>query len=506
MTPYIDLINRGPRFFPGKTALEFGEQRFTFAEAGELCNRLGHALKSLGVAPGTRVAILLNNSLYSVPVDFACAKVGINRVPLNARLSLAEHVKMLQQTGCELVICGADLVERAEALCAEIEGLSAVGVDVSLEQGDLLQLAADMPLDNPDVALDADAPMLTMFTSGTTGTLKAAVHTHASYAGICRNVLLNMIDAREDDAMLHAASLIHASGTFVLPFWVRGARTVILRDFDPTQYLQHIERTGATAINLVPTMLQMLLAQPGFADADVSKLRRVFYGASPMPRTVIDQAMAHWGHERFCQYYGQTECPLAIAVLTGDDHQHPDLLSACGRPGLDIEIRLVDEEGQDVLPGKTGEVALRGPSMMQGYFEAPELNASMFLPGGWLLTRDVGVFDELGYLHLKDRTSDMIITGGYNVYPREIEDVLLTHPDVSECAVIGIKHEKWVECVAAAVVAQPGRRIDEVALVRYVAERVASYKKPHKVFVVDEIPKTAVGKLNRKVLRARYNS
>jgi acyl-CoA synthetase (AMP-forming)/AMP-acid ligase II len=506
VTAYIDLINRGPRYFPNNIALEFGEQRMTFREAGSLINRLANSLLTLNIAPGTRVAILLNNSLYSVPVEYASAKVGISRVPLNARLSLVEHEKMLRQTGCELVICGADLSERAAELCARIPGLSSVGVGAELQQGDLLVMAESQSDEEPKVALEADAPMLTLFTSGTTGTLKAAVHTHATYAGICRNVLLNMISPSEEDAMLHAASLIHASGTFVLPFWIRGARTVILEGFNPATYLDSVTSAGITTINMVPTMLQMLLAEPGFAEADVSKLRKVFYGASPMPRTVIEQAMAHWGPERFHQYYGQTECPLCIAGLDGEDHKNPDLLGACGRPGVDIEIRLVDEDGQDVLPGKAGEIALRGPSMMQGYFEAPELNEQMFLPGGWLLTRDIGVFDERGYLHLKDRTSDMIITGGYNVYPREIEDVLLRFPDVAESAVIGIKHEKWVESVTAVVVPKPGCRIDEKALIDFVGEQVASYKKPHRVIVVDEIPKTAVGKLNRKVLRERYNS
>ena len=355
----------------------------------------------------------------------------------------------------------------------------------------------------PDVAVAPDDVILTLFTSGTTGTLKAAQHTQASYAGVCKNVLLNMLNVQRDDAMLHAASLIHASGVFVLPFWLRGARTVIMPGFDPDAFLSLIEKERITAVNMVPTMLQMLLGHPRFESTDVSHLRQVIYGASPMPRPVIQQAMQLWGREKFWQYYGQTECPLTIAVLRPEDHQD-ELLGACGRPSLDVEIRLVDEAGQDVPAGEPGEIAVRAPSMMAGYHNAPALNQEMFMEGGWLRTRDVAAFDERGYLHLKDRTSDMIITGGYNVYPREVEDVLVAHPAVAECAVIGVQDAKWVEAVTAVVALKPDQSVDEDTLIAFVTEQVASYKKPRRVIFTDAIPKTAVGKLNRKALRDQY--
>lgn len=280
--------------------------------------------------------------------------------------------------------------------------------------------------------------------------------------------------------------------------WSRGARTVIMPGFDPDLFLDLIERERITAVNMVPTMLQMLLEHPQFARIDVSHLRQVIYGASPMPRPVIEQAMATWGADKF---WNTTARPNARSPSPCCARK---MLGACGRPALDAVIRLVDDQGADVSAGEPGEIAVRAPSMLAGYHNAPDLNAEMFLPEGWLRTRDIGVFDARGFLHLKDRTSDMIITGGYNVYPREIEDVLAAHPAIAECAVIGLADAKWIEAVTAVVALKPGETLDERTLIDFVAAEVASYKKPRRVEFVDAIPKTAVGKLNRKALRDQF--
>ncbi|KGE04613.1 AMP-binding protein [Pseudohaliea rubra] len=502
---YLDLINRGARYYPDRIALQFGSEKLSFEETHELSNQLAHTLIQRGIKRHQRVALLLNNSLYSVPVDFACVKAGINRVPLNARLSLTEHRKMLEETGCEVLLYGADLSERALELSKLLPALCCHGIGNTAGGGDdLLADSSKQSTANPDVRSAPDDVILTLFTSGTTGTLKAAQHTQASYAAICRNVLLNLVAVEQNDAMLHAASLIHASGVFVLPFWLRGARTVIMPGFDPDAFLTLLEQERITTINMVPTMLQMLLASSRFAEVDVSQLRQVIYGASPMPRPVIEEAMALWGRQKFWQYYGQTECPLALTVLRPEDHE-ADLLGACGRPGIDVEIRLVDEHGDEVPQGEPGEIVVRAPAMMAGYHNAPALNDEIFMDGGWLRTRDIARFDERGFLHMKDRTSDMIITGGYNVYPREVEDVLTAHPDVAECAVIGLADPQWVEAVTAVVALKPGHTVAADTLVEFVARRLASYKKPRAVLFTETIPKTAVGKINRKALRDRYN-
>ncbi|MFF3666234.1 class I adenylate-forming enzyme family protein [Microtetraspora malaysiensis] len=498
-----ELIVRGARQHADRVAVVFGEKELTYAQVDRLSNRLAHVLGEAGAGHRRRVGLLVNNSLLSVPLDFACVKAGINRVPLNARLSVAEHVTMLTDTRCELVVLGPDLTDRARELAAALPQVVFLGLETSLDdEPSLLRRAENAPASLPEVPVEPDDVILTLFTSGTTGTLKAAQHTQASYAAICRNVLLNLFPATRDDVMLHAASLIHASGVFVLPLWLRGGRTVILSGFLPGAFLEAIPRYGATATTLVPTMIQMLVEHPAFETTDVSAMRRVIYGASPMPRPTIERAMRAWGRERFWQYYGQTEIPLCIAVLRPEDHDGARL-AACGQIATEIDLRLLDEDGREVAPGEPGEIVVRGPSASAGYFAAPELTAQTFRDG-WVHTRDVGVLDDNGFLFLKDRTSDMIISGGYNVYPREVEDVLLEHPAVREVAVVGTPDERWVEAVTAVVVVADGVEPDDELrekLVAHVAEKVASYKKPRTVVFRDAIPKTAVGKLDRKRLR-----
>jgi acyl-CoA synthetase (AMP-forming)/AMP-acid ligase II len=218
-----------------------------------------------------------------------------------------------------------------------------------------------------------------------------------------------------------------------------------------------------------------------------------------MPLPVINRAMELWG-SRFIQYYGQTEAPLFITKLDQESHAG-DRLRSCGRPSIDCEIRLIDDRNNDVPAGEAGEIVLRAPFQMKGYFNAPDLNESMFVDGGWLRTRDVGRFDEGGYLYLVDRTSDMIITGGYNVYPREVEDALLAHSGVFECAVVGAPDEKWVESVTAFVVLRPGAEASEKELIVFVGESLAKYKVPKSIRFVTQIPKSAVGKILRRTLR-----
>jgi len=500
----VELIRRGARQFPQRTAVLFEDKLLTFAEVDDLSNRFAYVFARHGITRGGRMALLVSNGLYSLPLDFACVKAGAARTPLNARLSLGEHEQMLRETVAQLLVYGPGLTERANALAARLPELRMFGLGSSRPgDGDLLAEAALASAEDPCVPADPDDVILIIYTSGTTGRLKAAQHTQASFAAICANILGNLPEVKRDDVMLHAASLIHASGTFVLPYWIRGAASAVLARFDPGEYLAAIARWRVTAINLVPTMLAMLLDYPGIEQADVSSLRQVIYGASPMPLPLLQRGLQLWG-PRFVQYYGQTEAPLCITTLPPEDHVDPGAerrLLSCGQPAVDAEVRLIDADGNDVAPGTVGEIAVRAPFSMVGYFNAPDLNASTFLPGGWLRTRDVGRFDEDGYLYIVDRTSDMIITGGYNVYPREVEDILMAHPAVYECAVVGAPHEKWVEAVTAFVALRPGSQTTETELIEFARERLAAYKVPKSVRFVERLPKTAVGKVLRRALR-----
>jgi acyl-CoA synthetase (AMP-forming)/AMP-acid ligase II len=499
----VELIRRGADYFPERPAVLFADKSLTFAQVDRLSNQFAHVLADRGVLRGFRLAILASNSLYSVAVDFACVKAGAARTPLNSRLSIDEHEHMLRETGARLLIYDSELAERAEALSSRVPGLVMLGLGRSPCGSNLLVDALSAPVGHPRVPAAPDDVILTVFTSGTTGRLKAAEHTQASYAAVCNNTSMNLPDIQPGDIMLHAASLFHASGCFVLPYWLRGACSAVLARFEPAEFLNAIARWRVTSLHLVPTMLAMLLGHPNIDRHDMASVRTIVYGASPMPQPVIKRALELWG-PRFVQYYGQTEAPLFITRLDKQDHVGPDAerrLLSSGRPSIDCEIRLIDDQGADAAPGDQGEIALRAPFVMKGYLNSPELNRATFLEGGWLRTRDVGRFDEHGYLYLVDRTSDMIITGGYNVYPREVEDALMAHPSVLECAVVGAPHEKWVEAVTAFVALKPGQAVSGEELIAFARQRLASYKAPRAVLFIDQIPKSAVGKVLRRALR-----
>ena len=499
-----EMVRQGAQQYAERVAVRFGDDALTFAETGHWANRIANALIASGHAPvGARVALLLNNGLFSIPLDFACAAARITRVPLNARLSAREHAQMIAGTGARLLVFGPDLAERAAELAGLVDGLSMMCLGATAVAPDLLALAGAAPHTPPDRVPEADDVVLALHTSGTTGSLKAACHTQASWAAVSNNILLNLVAPQPGDAMLHAASLIHASGTMVLPFWVRGATACVLPNFVPQDYCDAVERWRPTAINLVPTMIGMLIDFAGIEDRDFGSIETIVYGASPMPRATLKRGLALWG-PRFTQYYGQSEAPLCIAVLGKDDHVGADAeqrLLACGRVSLDCKVRLVDDEGGDVAAGAPGEILVRAPFGMTGYYDAAELNAQTVTGDGWIHTRDVGQFDGDGYLYLVDRTSDMIVSGGYNVYPREVEDVLVAHPAVREVVVVGLPDDRWGEVVTAFVALRPGQAPEPEALIAFARESLAGYKVPKDVRFIDDVPKSAVGKLLRRAVR-----
>jgi len=250
-------------------------------------------------------------------------------------------------------------------------------------------------------------------------------------------------------------------------------------------------------------MIGMLLEMPDIVSRDFSSVETIVYGASPMPRATLRRGLALWG-PRFTQYYGQSEAPLCISVLSKRDHEGPDAerrMLSCGRVSLDCEVKLIDENGNRVAEGEPGEILIRAPFNMTGYHDAADLNAQTITPDGWIHSRDVGQYDADGYLYLVDRTSDMIVSGGYNVYPREVEDVLTSHPAVREAVVVGLPDEKWGEVVTAFVALREGQRAEPAELMDYARTQLAGYKVPKDVRFIDEVPKSAVGKLLRRAIR-----
>jgi acyl-CoA synthetase (AMP-forming)/AMP-acid ligase II len=483
-----DMIRLGAEAHSTRTAVRIKDELLTFADVDALST--GMALRLVDrLAPAGKVGILAGNGALSLPLDFACAKARLARVPLNPRLSAAEHEQMLRRLDVRLLVHSVEQQEGAAALAKalphiELVSLEALATAAESETG---ALASPEPND----------PVLALFTSGTTGRLKAVIHSQASYAAVVFNILGNLVDPRVGDAMLHAASLFHASGTLLLPYWLRGGAAHVLPGFEPAAYMDAVERWRPTALMLVPTMLGMLLDHPNFAPARFSSVDTIIYGASPMPLPLIERALQLLG-PRFVQFYGQTEAPLAIAALSKEDHLDPRRLGSCGRPARDAEVRV------DATPGEPGEVLVRASFNMLGYHDEPDLNAETLTPEGWLRTRDVGRIDEDGYLRLVDRASDMIVTGGYNVYPKEVEDALIAHPAVREAAVVGIPDDTWGEAVMAFVVLRKGAMADPNALRDHCRERLARYKAPKEVRFLDALPMSAVGKPLRRALREPF--
>jgi acyl-CoA synthetase (AMP-forming)/AMP-acid ligase II len=506
----VELIKRGANYFPNHTGVIYEGETLTFADVFQNSCRLANALLQLGLKKGDRVAFLLANSLKSVEIDFALLLTGLVRVPLNTRLSENEHRHMIQETEAKALLFTEEFRERAGHLqqhCASLRHLCQMnGTEKEAGIVNMAEYVQTVYSDEPPVLVDESDLATIQYTSGTTGVLKAAVHTQETWAAICNNILISL-DIQEGDIMLHAAPLTHASGTLVLPHWIRGGANSILPGFQPDQYLRVVDEEKPTTLNLVPTMIVMLLSQPDVDCYSFESVRNIIYGASPMPRETLRRGLALWG-PKFVQYYGQTEAPLILSILNKNDHLGSDpetenRLLSCGRPVPTTSVKIVDEDGNEVTIGKIGEIVVKSSQGMTGYWKAPELTKET-IKDGWIHTRDMGYVDEKGYLYLVDRKSDMIITGGFNVYPREVEEVLYQHPAVMEAAVVGVPDEKWVETVKAFVVLKPEQTATEEEIIQFCKERLASYKKPSSVEFIDTLPKSAVGKVVRRLLREPY--
>jgi acyl-CoA synthetase (AMP-forming)/AMP-acid ligase II len=506
----VELIKKGAMQFSDHTGVIYKGEKATFEQVYINSKRLANALLNLGLKKGDRVAFLLANSLQSVEIDFALLLAGLVRVPLNTRLSLDEHLHMVQETESKAMLYTAEFSGRITELqkhspslqfYCQMNGQAAQPWMLAVNE-----ILAGESADEPQVLVSETDLATIQYTSGTTGKLKAAVHTQETWAAICNNILA-ALDIREGDIMLHAAPLTHASGTLVLPHWIKGAANSVLPGFNPSEYLQAIHQESPTTLNLVPTMIVMLLSHPEVDRYSFDSVRNIIYGASPMPREALKRGLALWG-PKFTQYYGQTEAPLILSILDKDEHLGDDAeaqkrLLSCGRPVATADVKILDEDGNDCPAETIGEIAVKSSQNMIGYWNEPELTEET-IKDGWIHTRDMGYFDEQGYLYLVDRKSDMIITGGFNVYPREVEEVLYQHPAVMDAAVVGVPDEKWVEAIKAFVVLLPNHTATEEELISFCKERLASYKKPATIEFIDDLPKSAVGKVVRRILKEPY--
>jgi acyl-CoA synthetase (AMP-forming)/AMP-acid ligase II len=476
------LIRRAALHYKEAPCLVEDDRVVSFREFDALTDRLGNALLARGLAPGDRVGVLLPNGIDCLVAYYALAKAGLVRVSLNTRETEDNHRYKLQDSGSRAVLHGG--------------GFDDLGVELSIDPGDLRAWrvsASDRPC-----AIDRalDAPLRLGYTGGTTGRPKAVTLTTRGELTELSAFLTDLVpDLAATDTFLHAAPIAHASGAFFLPSLVRGARSLVIKKFDPAAFVALAEREQANVTFLVPTMLAMILEEPALANARLS-LRRIAYGASPISPNLLQRAEARFGRV-FAQSYGQAESPMVIACLRPEEH---DRIGSCGRPFTCVEVAIVDEKDAFLRPGEIGEIVCRGPQTMAYYWNRPEATAEVFR-NGWLHTGDIGRMDEDGYFYILDRKNDMLISGGYNVYPREVEDVLLACEGVVEAAVVGLPDEKWGDRVHAVVAGRPDLVGGQV--LAFAAERLANFKRPKSIEVWPDLPKSAANKIMRREIRDR---
>lgn len=508
-----ELLSRAGHQFARREAV-VGEQRsMTFAEVEADSNRLASYLSlALRLKKGERVAILLPNCPEFVVADFALMKAGLIRVPVNPRYTAHEIEFIMNHSAAAALVTSAAFASVVEEIRPALASLrcvivldstpgvaGAVGWRDALDQGTAATFAVD--------TVDDDGYMLA-YTSGTTGRPKGAFTTVKSrWAGVFMTYA-NELFVTPADVMLHVASLAHGSGTKVLPLFVKGGKNVLLPKFSPLEFFRLVEEHKVTISWMVPTMVAMLVDAWERNRFETSSLRTVIYGGAPMPDPVLQRALAAFG-PIFVQIYGLTEAPHPDLILAKHEHL-PDPITglrsgmgATGRVAIGVRIRLVDDTGRDVAPGEVGEIIVGGDHIMAGYWNDPVATEET-LREGWCSTGDLARVDDEGFYTIVDRKKEMIISGGYNVYPREVEDVLYRHPSVAECAVIGVPDGIWGETVHALIVAKPGCAVETEAISVHCARELAGYKKPRKLTVLPELPKTANGKIDKKALRARF--
>jgi len=504
-----DVIRRAAARRPEAVALRHHEREVTYAQLDERSNRLAQALLAAGVGAGARVTYLGRATPEVIELMLAASKIAAVIVPLNWRLSPRELAGVLEDSQAPLLIADHGHVEAAEALIGGASRPLGLRV-VSAEHPAAFEpwLAAHEPVD-PGGRGEPEDAIVQMYTSGTTGVPKGVLTTHRNLAAAAATSSRWRFDA--DAISLTPLPLFHIGGIgwVYCGLW-HGATTILVSEFDPARVLETLERRRVTNPIFVPTMLQMLTAVPGAAERDYSALRSITYGASPITTTTLRAALRTFKCEMI-GLYGLTESTGGVVHLDGSDHdpegsrQH--LLRSAGRPYEWVDLRIVDPTtGEDLPPRSVGEVWLRAPNVMAGYFNRPEETVRALTPDGWLRTGDGGYVDEEGYLFLTDRVKDMIISGGENVYPIEIEEVLTQHPDVADAAVIGVPDERWGEAVTALVVARDHQPPSVEDLMAFARERLASYKLPRSVEFVADLPRTPTGKVLKRELRERYSA
>lgn len=507
------LLTKTARMFPDKAAFIHNDRHITYSQFSARVNRLANVLKQLGLKKGDNVAILQYNYPETYEAMFACFKSGFGAVPINFRLHPKEIAFIVDHSESRAVILSSEF---NEAIISVRDMISKVNHLVTLDgaKGELLSYEAlleNASAEFVDVDVSPDDLAWLFYTSGTTGMPKGAMLTHRNLLAMTMNFYADIAPGFTlEDVILHAAPLSHGSGLYGLPNIGKGATNVLLasRSFDPEIVFQTIQQYRITNMFAAPTMIKMLVDHEALPKYDLSSLRSLNYGGAPMLVEDLKEAIEKLG-PCLVQLFGQGESPMTITYLPQWAHkvngtsEEMQRLGSAGFARTDVEVKIFDKDDNELPPHHIGEIVTRSDLVMKGYWRNPDAT-DLTIRRGWLHTGDVGYLDESGYLFIMDRSKDMIISGGENIYPREIEEVLIRNPSVREVSVIGVPDPKWGEAIKAVVSLIPGKSATEQELIDFCRDNIASYKKPKSIEFVEDLPKSNYGKILKRELRDRY--
>jgi acyl-CoA synthetase (AMP-forming)/AMP-acid ligase II len=488
-----------------------GNRRVSYREAVAEANRVANTFTRAGLRAGDRVAILSKNSIEYAILYYGAFKAGVVPVPLNYRLAPTELAYIINDAQAKMLIAAGQYVNAVDGIRRElrtVEGRVAINGAAPAGWADYGQWVADQPTTTPDRVITEGDDIYQMYTSGTTGRPKGAVLTHRAVDANTAQVRV-ACEAEPGDRFLLVAPMYHGAAAISLFLYVSwGCCLYIQEDFNPVEVVRALSEENIAAVTLVPAMIQAcLVAVPDVGERRYDNLTRIIYGASPIAEQTLRRAIEVFKCD-FAQGYGMTETTAVLSWLYPADHQRgltekPELLLSAGRPLVGTEVRVVDEDDNPVPNGTIGEIVARGPQLMRGYWNLPDESAEA-LCGGWLHTGDAGTMDDEGYIYIQDRVKDMIVSGGENIYPRVVEDVLFQHPAVGDAAVIGVPDEQWGETVKAIVVLRQGAAATEEEIIDFCRGKLGGFERPRSVDFLEELPRNPSGKVLKRDLREPY--
>ncbi|MBV9564557.1 MAG: fatty acid--CoA ligase [Bradyrhizobium sp.] len=505
-----DMVRARGKERGGAIAFEFEGRATSFAGLDVNTNRVANGLKALGLEHGERIAYLGKNSDSYFELLLGAMKAGVVMAPVNWRLAGPEIAFIVEDCKAPVLFVGPELITQVRNIKSQIPTVRTI---ITAEGGapewqDFAAWRDAQRADDPGIEITPRDIAIQLYTSGTTGKPKGAMLSHANLLNLSNSGNAERPDWNKwtsDDVSLVAMPVFHigGSGWGVLGLY-HGAKGVIAREFDPTRVLDFIEQSGITKLFMVPAAMQFVVRQPRARQVDFSRLKYMLYGASPIPAALLKECIEVFKCG-FVQLYGMTETTGTIVALPPEDHvEGLERMRSAGKALPGVEVAIVDVNGNRLPPGEVGEIVTRSGSNMTGYWNLPEATRKTLDTDGWLHTGDAGYMDNDGYIYIHDRIKDMIISGGENIYPAEVESALCDHPDVAEAAVIGIPDDRWGEAVKAIVVMKPGKLASESEIINFTRERIAGFKTPKTVDFIEALPRNPSGKILRRHLREPY--